>query len=257
MFSYGSFFKGSLNPNKIFDTLEYRKAFRREHPEYFDPDGILVFCGAQGQGKTLSAVSYVYRLCLKYPEVIVCTNVELSDSDDIVFCWSLYPDRGAEGAKVQRALARSLYPDMVCVGCVIYDSVDRLTDVSNGYAGVIYLIDEMHLEFNSLESKQMNTNIFYQVSQQRKQRKHIVGTSQVFSRLAKPFREQFKYLVECRCLFSLLQINKLCNALDCHEDKDGTVVASRMHTYFWVHDSKIYQMYDTAQIIKRTRSDWK
>ncbi len=31
-----------------------------------------------------------------------------------------------------------------------------------------------------------------EVSQQRKQRKHIVGTSQQFMRLAKPLREQVK-----------------------------------------------------------------
>ena len=65
-----------------------------------------------------------------------------------------------------------------------YDSVDRLSSVCNDYGGVIFLIDEMHLEFNSLESKQLDSSIFYTVSQQRKQRKHIVGTSQVFERLS-------------------------------------------------------------------------
>ena len=84
MYNFSRFFRGSLSPNLVFDTVEYKRAFRKAHPEYFDPDGILVFCGAQGQGKTLSAVAYLRRLCLAYPAVVVCTNVALVDSDEIV-----------------------------------------------------------------------------------------------------------------------------------------------------------------------------
>ena len=62
-------FRGSLNPSSAFGVLDYKKEFKRSHPEYFDPDGIIVFCGAQGQGKTISAVSYVLRLIRKYPDV--------------------------------------------------------------------------------------------------------------------------------------------------------------------------------------------
>lgn len=254
MYNFGRFFRGSLSPNLVFDTLEYKRAFRKAHPEYFDPDGILVFCGAQGQGKTLSAVAYLRRLCLQYPQVVICTNVALTDSAEICFCYGCLEDT-ADDARVQRWLGFR-ETGKICIACVTYDDVERLTSVNNGYAGVVYLIDEMHLEFNSLESKQMNSNIFYQVSQQRKQRKHIVGTSQVFTRLAKPFREQFKYLVQCRCMFGVLQINRLCDALDCKEDDNGNVTARAVKSFFWFHDSKIYQMYDTAQIIKRTREEW-
>ncbi len=247
--------RGRLSPVLAVHSVRYKKAFRAAHPEYFDPDGIMVFCGSQGQGKTLSAVSYLHRLVLKYPNVAVCTNVGLVDSDDCTFCYGLH-DNTLEDACVQRWLAaRSGY--RCPVSCVLYDSVDRLTDVNNGYAGVVYLIDEMHLEFNSLESKQMNSNIFYQVSQQRKQRKHIVGTSQVFTRLAKPFREQFKYLVQCRCFFGFLQYNRLVDALDCTEDADGRVVVGKSKPFLWFHDPKIYAMYDTLQTITRTRKEWK
>lgn len=251
MVRYKKFFSGSLNPELVFSTLRYKREFREAHPEYFDPDGILVFCGAQGQGKTLSAVSYLRRLCLQYPLVVVCTNVSLVDTAELAFCFG--EDVGT--AQVQRWLGvREL--NKTCIACVPYDDVERLTTVNNGYAGVVFLIDEMHLEFNSLESKQMNSSIFYQVSQQRKQRKHIVGTSQVFTRLAKPFREQFKYLVDCRCHFGWLQINRLCDALNCTEDKDGKIECRAMSTHIWFHDAAIYQMYDTTQIIKRTREEW-
>lgn len=90
-----------------------------------------------------------------------------------------------------------------------YDGIESLTSHNNGYAGVIYFIDEIHLEFNSLESKNVPIEVMIEVSQQRKQRKHIVGTSQVYMRMAKPFREQIKNVVICKNFFKVLQYNRL------------------------------------------------
>lgn len=216
-------YKGSLDPSNVFKVLKYRQQFRKDHPEYFDPEGIIVFCGMQGAGKTLSAVQYVQRLCDLYPYVKVCSNLELK------------------------------LPDQIEV--IPWDGVHCFTDISNGYAGVIYLIDEIHLEFNSLESKKMDSNIFQTVSQQRKQRKHIVGTSQVFSRIAKPFREQFRYAVACQNIFGVFQINTLLDAKKAHE-VDGEIVASSIKKYFWFHRPELYQSYDTYKVLNRYREDW-
>ena len=71
--------KGTFNLLDAHRVKVYNKEFRAEHPEYFDPDGILVFCGPQGSGKTLSMIQYAYRLSLAYPDMIICTNVELHD----------------------------------------------------------------------------------------------------------------------------------------------------------------------------------
>ena len=38
--------KGSSNPDDFVQSWKYKKVFRSEHPEYFDPDGIMVFCGS-------------------------------------------------------------------------------------------------------------------------------------------------------------------------------------------------------------------
>lgn len=243
-------FKGSLNPVHIFEIIKFRREFRVAHPEYFDPDGILVFCGAQGQGKTISAVNYLLHCVRQYRDLVVCSNVALQDQEDLVFCAA---DSVEEG-RVQQWLGQRETGKRGVI-FIPYDSVDRLTSVSNGYGGVLYLIDEMHLEFNSLESKQLDSSIFYTVSQQRKQRKHIVGTAQVFTRLAKPFREQFKYAVSCHCLFHCFQINRLVDALNAQE-VDGHLEASGIKTFFWFHSSKLYDAYDTLQVIRRTRDEW-
>lgn len=219
----GKWYRGSLNPENIFKIIEYRKKFRKEHPEYFDPEGIIVFCGGQGYGKTISAVQYVQKLCDLYPAVKVCSNMSLK------------------------------LPEHIEV--IPWDGIHCFTQVKNGYGGVIFLIDEIHLEFNSLESKKMDSNIFTIVSQQRKQRVHIVGTSQVFSRIAKPFREQFKYAVSCRCYFNCFQVNTLLDAKNARE-VDGEIIASSVKKYFWFHTPELYNSYDTYAVMNRYRGDW-
>ena len=218
-----SLLRGSLNPDNIFKVVDYNRDFRKEHPEFFDPDGIIVFCGPQGSGKTLSAVQYVQKLCAKYPKVMVVSNMSLRLPLGI----AQFPWQGSED----------------------------FTRYRNGYAGVIFLIEEIHLEFNSLESKKMDSSIFTTVSQQRKQRIHIVGTSQVFNRIAKPFREQFKYVVACRKLFGVFQINTLIDAANARE-VDGQLVASSIKSFRWFHSPALYGSYDTYSVINRFRKDW-
>lgn len=219
-----NYLSGSLNPLNALKVVQYNQQFRKEHPEYFDPDGIIVFCGPQGSGKTLSAVGYVQKLCRLYPRVKVVSNMTLSLPEHIDF--------------------------------IPWTGVKDFTEVQNDYAGVIYLLDEIHLEFNSLESKKMDSNIFTVVSQQRKQRKHIVGTSQVFNRIAKPFREQFSYAVDCHNYFKCLQVNYLVNAKKATE-VDGRVVSDSLKRFVWLHSPDLYKSYDTYAVMKRYRDDWK
>ena len=184
-----SLLDGSLSLFNIWRLARYRREFARQHPDYFGPDGILVFCGPQGSGKTLSMVQYARKVCARYPKCVVCANIDISGISNTVIPWQ---------------------------------GVESLVDVQNGEYGVLYLIDEMHLEFNSLESKGMDVHIFELVSQQRKSRKHIVGTSQVFGRLAKPFREQFKYAVCCDNFMGLIFRQQIFKAANVSSGEDIT-----------------------------------
>ena len=216
---------GSKNPFNLLFIRKYKKAFYKKHPEYFRPDGLLVFCGAQGEGKTLSAVNYVKKLSWFYPQAIVCTNVEIKGLNPVT--------------KV-----------------IEYNGLESLTSIENGYAGVIYLIDEIHLEFNSLESKNIPIEVMIEVSQQRKQRKHIVGTSQQFLRMAKPLREQVKNLVICRKIFNCIQFNKVVDGATIKED-DGHIKMEVKKRSIWFHSPEMYDSYDTYKKMKRYRKEWK
>lgn len=216
---------GSKDPFNIFRVFKHNVDFRKSHPEYFDPEGLLIFCGEQGSGKTLSAVQYVKKLCNSYPDAILCSNVHI------------------EGL-----------PDTTKV--VEYDGLDCIKNLENGYAGVIYFIDEIHLEFNSLESKNIDIEVMIEVAQQRKQRKHIVGTTQVYGRLAKPFREQIRNVVLCENWFKILQANRLIDGSKSTE-VDGKLVTETSKLFLWFHSPKLYDSYDTYAKMKRYRNEWK
>ena len=75
----------SKRPVILRDWLRYKAGFRRAHPDYFDPDGLAIFVGGQGTGKTLSAVNYVYKLLDAYPHAKLVTNVALADYPIVTF----------------------------------------------------------------------------------------------------------------------------------------------------------------------------
>ena len=105
--------------------------------------------------------------------------------------------------------------------------------------GVLYLIDEIHLEFNSLESKNIPIEIMVEVSQQRKQRKHIVATSQVFGRMAKPLREQFSSVLVCKNLFGFVQFNKLVDRDSIDDNDNGTSLKGKGRLLSGLYSSSI------------------
>ena len=94
-----------------------------------------------------------------------------------------------------------------------------------------------------------------EIAQQRKQRKHIVGTSQVFQRIAKPFREQFKYVVQCRKVMGVLQCNTVIDGQSAVVNDDGTIQAASVKTYHWIHKPALYQLYDTYAKVLRVNED--
>ena len=215
--------KGKLDLDDFINSIKYNIKFKKEHPDWFYPDGIIVFSGPQGSGKTLSAVRYIDRLLQAYPKALLCSNVIIKG----------YEER-----------------------FIFFDSVKKFKEVNNGEYGVIYFIDEIQLLFNSLESKNMDLNLFTTICQQRKNRKHIVGTSQLFNRISKGFREQFKYAVMCNKILGFVQYNKAVRGIDCTVDEAGDVKTEKMHRSIYFHSPQLYEMYDTYATIDRTNFDF-
>lgn len=265
--------KGSHNFFDVFKVVNYKRKFAKNNPTYFYPEGLLVFCAEQGAGKTLSAVQYCIKVNRSYPDAIFCTNVSIKefpincyyevenvtenitkiyfsliDTDEIVRIVTVSTIAGETTTTVEKYIE-----DIKIV--VAYDGIDCIKELNNGFEGVLYLIDEIHLEFNSLESKNIPIEIMVEVSQQRKQRKHIVGTSQVFMRLAKPLREQIDTVVICKNYLSCIQYNTVINGKTATED-NGKLQADIIRKFFWFHKPSLYNCYDTYAKMKRYRKEW-
>ena len=143
--------RGSTHENfspikKLINYFKFKYQFFRDNPTYFYADGLVCFVGPQGSGKTLSAVNYVYNLMERFPKCLLVTNLYLTK-----YPW--------DNERVFR-----------------FRNGNDFKKYNNGKEGVIFLVDEIQLYFNSLESKNINPEVMTQISQQRKQRKHIVGT---------------------------------------------------------------------------------
>lgn len=222
--AYKNFLGGSLNPKVIVDKIWYDMQFEQNHPDFFHPDGFICFTGAQGKGKTLSAVQYIHELVLAYPQVMLVTNCHLN-----------FPDWNGTQLRYQG-----------------YKQIEKL---DNGYKGIILFLDEIQAEFNSLESKKIDPAWFSVICQQRKRRLHVVGTAQLFSRVSKPWREQFTACIRCRGWFDLIQYNQVISLDDVEEDENGNIIKEKASLgKLWIRDPKIYEMYDTWERVERKES---
>lgn len=211
------FTRGKKSIINLFKTIVYKIRFARNNPDYFYPAGIWVFTGKQGSGKTLSAVKCLKSILKEYPKALVCSNLEI------------------------KGLDRDIIP---------FTDYKQLSELSNGIEGVIFLLDEIHVLWNSLESKDIPISEMACFCQMRKDRRVIIGTSQVYGRIAKPIREQLQYIIDCSNLFNLIQINTVLDPSDTIE-KDGHVGCKKLKTQIWVHTSSDYESYDTLFKIKK------
>lgn len=213
------FTKGKKSLFDLFRTMKYKVLFARDNPNYFYPAGIWVFCGPQGSGKTLSAVKCLKEMCRVYPKAMVVSNLEI------------------------RGLDRPVIP---------FEDYSQLLTLSNGTDGIIFLLDEIHVLWNSLESKEVPISEMAIFCQMRKDRRVIIGTSQVYGRIAKPIREQLQYIIDCNNLFNLVQVNKILDPADAQE-KNGHIDSRVIGTQIWCHTPELYESYDTLFKVKKAQ----
>lgn len=316
--------KGGFNPRRLIDTIKFKIQNYEDVPEYFKPCGTLLFCGSQGEGKTLSAVHYIRDICKTYPYCILVSNTRVRGrpfnayvkfnnvSDDelrvryeevkierkkefyrqsvselkeefydleyptvtvdkyveamLPFYYFDVSDDYEKFCQEQQFELRDILTDKLITTdkildgtfknvTVQYTGLDCLKYVNNNKAGVIFFIDEIHLELNSLESKNIPIEVMVEISQQRKQRKHIVGTSQRYIRCAKPLREQVRDIVACKCYLGCIQYNQLIDGDSTHE-VNGELAYDVRRRFIFFHSPVMYKSYDTYAKMKRYNNEW-
>lgn len=185
----------------------------------FPYGGMWIFSGAQGSGKTLLLMHFVRAIHEQYPRALIVTNVSVFG-----------------------------------IPCLPYQGIDDFDKYANGADGCIFIIDEIQSLFSSLESRNMPLSSITVWSQNRKNRRLILGTTQRFTRCAKPIREQTTWHYECRrplllCLYRY-------RVLDGGKyDDTGKYILDdgeknpRYHIY--VPNVRTMFMYNTLEVVKR------
>lgn len=211
--------KGSHNPKDALDTVIYRLRFTQDNPDYFWPAGIWVFTGPQGSGKTLSMVQCLKEILEDYPKAKVCSNLDI------------------------KGLDREIIP---------FTDYSQIKTLTNGTDGIIFVLDEIHVLWNSLESKDIPISEMACFCQMRKDRRMILGTSQKYNRIAKPIREQLQYVIDCHNVADLLQINTVIDPNEGMEE-NGQLVGAVVCRRFWFHRPDLYNSYDTLFKIEKAK----
>lgn len=184
----------------------------------FPYHGVIALDGSQGSGKTLSAVRMVSNILNDYPDTLLITNIDLNF--DILTHINPY-----NVIKFQRYYQ-------------IFINYNR---------PVIFLLDEGHLLFNSLLSKDTDISMFQVISQNRKNQRVFILTTQVFNRLEKVMREQVNTVIHCRTFFNYFT---RCCAIGDFRRVGDELVGRKIFATWFAHDRKVhYSMYNTYQVI--------
>lgn len=184
-------------------------AFARD-PEFFRYQGFHVFCGEQGSGKTIAVVEFMKRIQAEYPKAKCITNFAYVDEDTELEQWQ------------------------------------QLLTYKNDKQGVIVGIDEVQNWFASGKNT-LPPEMLEVATQNRKNRRIIIATSQVFTRMAKGLREQCTLIYEPITFAGCITWVRIRKPI---LDSDGNVIEKkRRGSYFFVHTQELREAYDTYKVI--------
>lgn len=195
---------------------------RIKNKKSFAEFGLTLYCGRQGAGKTMAMTEYLERMRKKYPDVIICTNYGYKYETFPMTDWR------------------------------------EIFEVRNGEKGVIFAIDEIQNEFNSSSWKNFPEGLLAEVTQQRKQKIKIVGTSQVFTRVVKQLREQTFEVVDCKTLLGRWTFTRAFDAEEYNAVADRPEAKMKLHRLWrknFVQSKRLRELYDSYAKIQRMSRD--
>lgn len=186
--------------------------YLRQDPDAFAYNGLVVFTGKQGRGKSIAMTHFIRQMQEEFPKSLVIDNYGYSKSDCELTHWS------------------------------------QLVDFNNGIYGVIVGMDEMQNWFSCKQSKDFPPQMLEVITQNRKNRRIICGTAQNFSNLAKDLRRQCTEVRECKTYFGCLTIVKRKEPV--MDDEGNVKEYIKRGSYFFVQSDELREMYDTWKCIK-------
>lgn len=180
-------------------------------PDFFRPQGLVIFTGRQGNGKSIAMMQYALELHDTYPRCKILSNTAFAYQSQALKHWR------------------------------------QLVDYKNSHYGVIAIIDELQNWFSSNQSRNFPPEMLSVITQNRKNRRLILGTSQNFYLLAKAIRSQCTEIRQCMTLAGVLTIVIKREPI---VDNDGDVKEMKYRgIYFFVHSPRLRDSYDTWAVV--------
>lgn len=184
-----------------------------QDPDFFTHQGLIIFEGRQGDGKSVAMVHEAMQLQEEFPLSKCTSNLAYTQEDMPLKDWRM------------------------------------LINFKNGIKGVIVLMDELQNWFSSNDSKNFPPEMLQVITQNRKNRRVILGTAQNFYLLSKAIRTQTTEVRRCITLLGCITIVRRFEPI---LDAQGDVLEWKNRgMYFFVHDKKLRESYDTYKVIER------
>lgn len=185
-------------------------------PDFFRPQGLVIFTGRQGNGKSIGLMQYATELHDTYPKCKIISNIKYEYQSDKLEHWS------------------------------------QLVTYKNGHYGVIAIIDELQNWFSSNQSRNFPPEMLSVITQNRKNRRLILGTSQNFYLLAKAIRSQCTEVRQCVTLAGVLTFVVKREPI---VDNEGDVKEMKYRgMYFFAHSPRLRDSYDTWSVVESLSS---
>lgn len=195
--------------------IDFPKQYAKDRltidPNTFKEYGMHLLCGEQGSGKTTLMAYLVRKYKTIYPRVKVRSNFSCTLQDYSLTSW------------------------------------EELTLDTNGIYGEIDCIDEIQNWFSSNASKNFPPDMLTIITQQRKVRRCILATSQIFTRVAKPIRENTYLMYYPFTVFGCITFVRVYKPI---LNEDGTLKERKLRNFFFfVHDEELRGMFDSYKTI--------
>lgn len=184
--------------------------YKRE-PDFFRPQGLIIFTGRQGNGKTSALMQYAIDVLDTYPKAKCLSNTKFAYQDEKLMHWK------------------------------------QLVNYKNGHHGIVVIMDELQNWFGSNQSRNFPAEMLGVITQNRKNRRVILGTAQNFYLLAKAIRSQCTEIRQCVTLAGVLTIVVRREPII---DNDGDVKDLKYRgMYCFVHSDRLRDSYDTWSVV--------
>ena len=252
-----TFFRPINSTIKFFQALGlFIKDLWNENLHTFRGYRFWLFAGIGGKGNTLSMLEYAYRMKCKYPLLRVYTTFDCEFADGRINSWEDLKDiQNFTLVPVSYEIYNTLKP---FYAFEIKKENGEIRYYKKVHQGIIFLFDEIHFTFNSRNWKKCPAGALEQISQNRKYKKLILGTSQSYDRIDVILREQSNFVVDCNNLFwgrfvmCKFYDRKMYEAMQNHivDSKGRKIRIKPKKKYCFVGTDFIREQYDTTELQK-------